>query len=339
MNKPLNIAIVGLGYWGPNYARIISELPEGKLLWCADLNEDNLKKIKERYPGVKTTTEFGKIIDDPSVDAVLVVTPVQSHYEIARRFLENGKHVLVEKPFTKTVEQAEALINHANAKNLTLMIGHVYLFNPAVRKLKELIVAGQLGDVYYLKADRVGLGPIRKQASALWDLATHDVSIALHLIETEPEGVSAQGGAYLQDGVEDFVNLTLRFPNKVFASIFASWYAPEKVRKMIVVGSKGMAVLDDVNKKAMLKLYRRKVDTSLLDVTPEYQDHQNIVWIGNTETVAVENTEPLKDQVRHFIDCVVNKKTPLTDGWSGQRVVKVLRCAEDILSREQTHAN
>lgn len=334
MNKPLNMAIVGLGYWGPNYARIIHKLAEGNLLWCADLNEENLKKIKERYPNIKTTTNYGEIVADPELDAVLVITPVSSHYEITKCFLEKGKHVLVEKPFTETVEQAEDLTRLAKSKNLILMVGHVYLFNPAVSKLKELIETDQLGDVYYIKAERVGLGPIRKQASALWDLATHDVSVALYLIGIEPIGVSAQGGAYLQNGVEDFVNLILRFPQKIFASTFASWYAPEKTRKTIVVGSKGMVVFDDVNKKETLKLYRRGIDTNLLNVTPEYHDHQNIVLMGKTETVLVENTEPLKNQVLHFIDCVVNKKQPLTDGRNGQRVVKVLRAAENILRRE-----
>lgn len=334
MNRPLNIAIVGLGYWGPNYARIVCELSEGNLLWCADLSEENLRKIKEKYPAVKTTTDYQEIITDPDVDAILVVTPVNSHHKITKSFLEKGKHVLVEKPFTETLEQAEDLISLAESKNLTLMVGHVYLFNPGIKKLKELIKTGQLGDIYYIKAERFGLGPIRKQASALWDLATHDISIALYLIEAEPAAVWVQGGDYLQDGVEDFVNLTLRFPKKVFATAFASWYAPEKIRKTIVVGSKGMAVFDDVNKEEMLKLYRWKVDTNLLDVTPEYHDHQNIILMGNTEKVTVKNIEPLKDQVQHFIDCILYKKNPLTDGRNGQRVVKILRSAEDFLRKE-----
>lgn len=327
----VNISVIGYGYWGPNYVRIFNELKGGKVIYCCDLNEENLAKAKRLYPTIKTTRDYKEVAKDPNTDSVVVTAPLNTHYEIAKCCLENGKHVLIEKPFTSSSKDGEELMKIAGEKNLVLMAGHVYEYNPGIRKLKEIVKDGKLGDLYYMSTERVGLGPIRKYASALWDLATHDVSIALYLLGELPEKVTAEGESYIQEGVPDLVFLTLKFPSGVLCNIHASWIAPEKIRKVTLVGSKGMAVFDDVNKSEGLKIYEREIDRSLLDSTPAYTDHQTIVRIGNIYIPKVEQSEPLKNQCEHFLECITKNKKPLSDARDGLNVVRVLEAAEKSL--------
>jgi len=324
-----NISIIGCGYWGPNYVRTFNELQGSGISYCCDMDERNLERMKRLYPAVKTTKDYKKIADDADTDAVIIITPLNTHHEIAKYFLERGKHVLVEKPFTSNSEQGRELLEIANKNGLVLMVGHVYEYNPAVRKLKGMM--GSLGNIYYISAERVGLGPIRKHASALWDLVTHDISIALYLLGTLPERVSASGESYIQDGLEDLVFVNLKFPNGIIYNIHASWIAPEKIRKTIVVGSKGMAVFDDANKSEMLKIYEREIEKNSLDSTPEYSDHQSIVTIGDIYIPHIEHSEPLKNQSKHFLECISEGKKPLTDAVDGLNVIKVLEAAEKSL--------
>jgi predicted dehydrogenase len=326
-----SVGVIGCGYWGPNYVRIFNELSGSSVSYCSDLEQKNLSKIKNLYPAIKTTKDYKVVAEDKNTDSIVVTTPLNTHYKIAKHCLESGKHVLIEKPFTSRSDEGAELMKIAKKNGLVLMVGHVYEHHPGVRKLKEIIDGGKLGSIYYMSAERVGLGPIRKYASALWDLATHDISIALYLLGSSPTRVIADGESYIQKDVADLVFLTLKFPNSVLCNIHASWIAPEKIRKITVVGSKGMAVFDDVNKSEMLKIYEREIDISLLNSTPEYTDHQSIVRIGNVYAPEVEKSEPLKNQCVHFLECIAKKKKPLTDAQDGINVVKVLESAEKSL--------
>lgn len=325
----INIGVVGAGYWGPNYLRIFSELEGGRCRCCCDLDEANLRKVKKAWPSTIVTKDYEEVAKDPDVDGVVITTPLDTHYEVARCCLEEGKHVLIEKPFTSTSKEAEKLIEMADKNNLVLMAGHVYRYNPGIVKLKEIM--GELGDVYYASAERVGLGPIRKRANVLWDLVIHDISISTYLFDTAPKTVSTEGASYIQEGVEDVVFLNLKFPNNVIFTVYATWIAPEKIRKVTVVGSKAMAVFDDVRKSEMLKVYEREVDKTLLDSTPEYCNHQSIVALGDIYLPRVDQSEPLKNQASHFLDCISKNKRPITDGYEGLKVIRILESAQKSL--------
>lgn len=330
-SKQFKTAIIGLGYWGPNYARIFNELETTELYYCCDLEEKNLERIKNLYPRVKTTRDYNEIAKNPEIDAIVITTPLNTHYQIAKCFLENKKHVLVEKPFTSNSKEGRVLMKIAAKNGLVLMVGHVFEYNPGIIALRKLIREGELGKLHYLSAERVGLGPIRKHASALWDLATHDISIALYLLGGLPKEVTAEGACYIQKKVDDIVILSLRFANGVLCNILASWIAPEKIRKITVVGSKGMAIFDDVNKSEVLKIYEREIDGSLLNSTPDYIDHQAIINIGDIRIPRIKDSEPLKNQVEHFLECIVENKQPMTDAQDGINVIKVLEAAEKSL--------
>lgn len=326
----IKIALVGCGYWGPNYIRVFNNILKCKLSYCCDLDMAKLEKIKQLYPWVKIFKDY-KDIKSTDIDAVVIATPLNTHYEIAKYFFNNNKHILIEKPLTSTSGEAEDLIKIAKKNKLVLMVGHVYEYNSGIRALKEIIQNGRLGKIYYLKAERMGLGPIRKHASALWDLATHDISILLYLFDRSPIKIFAQGWYYIQDNIEDFVDLNLIFPNNIFCNIYASWFAPEKVRKLIVIGSKAMVVFDDVNKSEILKIYEREIREDLLDSTPNYSDHQNIVNIGDIFIPKIQQLEPLAVQVEEFINSINEKREPLSDGENGLRVIKILEDAQKYL--------
>jgi len=329
----INVAVVGLGYWGPNYVRILNELKESTVKYCCDLDQKNLDEIKNLSLAAKTTNEYMEVAESSDIDGVIITTPLNTHFKIAKDFLLHDKHVLVEKPFTSSSEEAMELIKIAEKKDLILMVGHVYVYNPGVQKLKE-VITNKLGKLYYVRAERLGLGPIRKHANALWDLGTHDISIATYLLDSMPESVAAEGASYIQEDVEDMMFLTLNFPNNVIYNIYVSWIAPEKIRKTTAVGSDAMVVFDDVNKSEMIKVYDRKINKGLLNSTPEYSDHQSIVSIGDIHIPVVEQSEPLKNQVKHFLDCISNSKKPITDGYGGLKVIKILENAEKSLKND-----
>jgi len=331
MGRMVNIGIIGCGYWGPNYIRIISELSGCHLLSCCDLDSSNLSKIKKSYSHVHLCNNYKDLAGDSRIDAVIITTPHNTHFDIAKLCLKNGKHVLIEKPFTSNYRQAEKLVNMADNRKLVLMVGHVYRYNPAVIKLKEIIDSGKLGNIYYITAERFGLGPVRKYANALWDLTIHDISTAIYLLGGMPNDVFAIGEYYIQDNIKDLVFLSMRFPSRIIYNAYSTWIAPEKIRKTTIVGSKGMAVLDDVNKQEPLKIYERAINKALLDSTPEYTDHQLVVNIGDTYIPKITQSEPLKNQVEHFLGSISKGKTPLTCGRDGLRVVSILEAAEKSL--------
>jgi len=328
----MNIGIIGLGYWGPNYIRLTNELIEINLLYLCDKELERLKKyrglIKEN---VKLVTDYHEVFKDPEVKAVIVTTPPNTHYQIVKDALEQGLHVLVEKPLTLSIESALELADLAKKRRRVLLVGHVYLFNPGFRELKRMLDQNELGEPVYGFSLRLGLGPIRKSASALWDLAIHDVYIVMDMLKKVPEEVIASGESYIQSGVADFVNLTLNFSEKQTFSIYCSWVCPEKIRKLTVVGRKKMVTFDDVNKTEMLKVYNQSFALDLLDSTPAYVDHQLIIKQGDVVIPYIKQIEPLKAQLEHFINCVKGKEKPLADGFKAAQVIKVLTQAEKSL--------
>jgi len=325
---PVTVALVGCGYWGPNLARNFHNLPETVLHTCCDIRRESLTRMVALYPTVHTTDDYESVLQDPAVEAVAIATPVPTHYALARAALQAGKHVLVEKPITMDSYQADELVGLAEDQKVTLMVGHVFEYNPAVLKIKELMGAGEIGDVFYIYSNRVNLGRVQSDINALWSIAPHDISILLFLLEQMPVSVSAQGATYLKSGVEDVVFITLRFPGGIVGHVQASWLDPSKVRRMTVVGSKRMILYDDVASEGKVRIYDKGVYVKGEDIYGEFQYrlHSGDIYIPK-----IEMTEPLRNECAHFAHCVRTGERPRTDGYNGWRVVRVLEAAQESL--------
>src|SRR3989441_5844981 len=323
----LKLGVVGYGYWGPNVVRNFSSQPDCRVVAICDKNPHAVALALNRHPAVHATSNADEVMSSPEIDAVAVVTPVSTHYQLARKALENGKHVFVEKPFTATSAQAEELIEFAERKNLVIMVDHTFLFTGAVRKIKELVDDGALGPLYYYDSTRVNLGLFQHDVNVIWDLAPHDLSIMDHLIGLEPELVVATGGAHL-NGLEDVAYITLYFPNNVTAHINVNWLSPVKVRTTLVGGQRKMVAWNDLERTEKIKIYDRGVE-----VGTEQGVHQLLVSYrsGDMWAPKVEETEALQLETRYFLDCVAEGKRPFNDGRAGLRVVKMLEAADASL--------
>lgn len=328
----LNIGIIGIGYWGPNLVRVFSEFKESRVAAVSDINQGRLDMIGQKYPGVKRHADYRRILGDPRVDAVVVATNLTAHYRIVKDALAAGKHVLVEKPLTASVKEAEALAALARKKKHVLMVGHTFLFNAGVAKLKEYIESRGIGKLFYMHAVRTNLGPIRKDANALWDLASHDISIFLHLLGRMPVKVSASGGVYLRKGVEDAVFLTMKFPGNVVGNIHASWLEPSKVRTLTLIGDKKMAVFDDINQLEPIRIYDKGVVKEKRYDT--FGEFQLILRDGDVHIPKVALSEPLKNECAEFIRAVKAGRAKASGGDFGVKVVKVLCAAQRSLERD-----
>jgi len=326
--EAINIGIVGAGRWGFNYVRVFSEMKEANLEWCCDLKDENLQKVKESFPSVKTTKDLNDILNDSSVAAVCVSTPAMDHFKTVKLCLQSGKHVLVEKPLTVKSRESEQLVKLAKEKNRILMVGHIFLFNTAVQELKKLIKRGELGDIFYMYSERTGLGPIRNDVNAMWDLAPHDISIFCYLLGNMPVAVSAQGLGGLRSNIEDVVFMTLKFPDNIMAHAHVSWFDPKKVRRTVVVGSNKMAVFDDMEPEKKLKIINANEPYGFYKTFKEFQ---NAVQYGDTVAPELKQAEPLKAEVQHFLNCVQSGRQPITDGESGLQVVRILETADKSL--------
>lgn len=327
----ISVGLIGYGYWGPNLARNLHQLPECEFSACCDLDAGRLELVRRLYPHVRTTTNLEDLWADPDLQAVVVATPAHTHYAVARAALESGKHVLVEKPLTTDVREGERLIELAQERGLTLMVGHVFEYNPAVWKIKELLDAGELGQVYYAYSTRVNLGRLQKNLNALWSIAPHDISILIYLLGSVPEEVSARGGTYLDAGIEDVVFVHLQFPGGIVAHVHASWLDPCKVRRMTLVGSKKMVLYDDVDSEGKIRVYDKgvlRVGNGPIFGEFHYKVHSGDIWVPR-----IEASEPLRNECAHFIECVAEGKQPRTDGRNGLRVVRVLEAAQRSLQR------
>jgi predicted dehydrogenase len=311
----LSVGLVGLGYWGSNVARNLSRLPEAELIWCCDTDPSRRSAVGA---GTRFTSSLDTLLADESVDAVAIATPVVSHVAIAERVLEAGKHCFVEKPLAQSVEDAERLSRLAGASDLVLMVGHLLEYHPAITVLRTMIDAGELGEVFYLYSQRLNLGQLRADENALWSLGAHDVSLFLAMTGEVPTEVGARGESYLREGVEDVVFGFLRFPSGVIAHTHLSWLDPHKERRLTVVGSRRMAVVDDMVRERKLTVFDKGFDPGG-EAAGEYVARQ-----GEARSPAIREDEPLRVELDHFLDCVRTRARPRSDSQSGVRVVRVL---------------
>jgi predicted dehydrogenase len=326
----LRVAVVGTGAWGKNLVRNFSQIPEAELACCCDSDEEKRQAIAQSYPGVATTGNFDDILVDGSIAAVIIASPAVAHYPLAKAALEAGKHVYVEKPLALSTAHAEELVSLAETKKLKLMVGHLLLYHPAVTHLKELVDSGDLGEVFYIYSQRVNLGKIRQDENALWSFAPHDISVILYLLDQLPESVSARGESYLQQGVEDVVFVNMKFPDRKMAQLQVSWLDPHKVRKITIVGNKKMAVFDDTESVEKLKIF----DKGVSGVSYESYGDSLTIRFGDIKIPHVSMTEPLRAECRHFINCIIEDKQPLTDGADGVRVVRILEAAQKSMESD-----
>jgi predicted dehydrogenase len=324
---PVRVAAVGCGYWGPNVIRNLYSLPGFELNWVCDIDAQRLSPVAARYPAVRSTTEIDDIFEDPSVDAVYLSTPVSTHYELVKRALESGKHVLVEKPLATTVQQAEALADLAARTGLTLMVGHTFVFSPPVRKVKELIEAGQIGPIYYIETTRVNLGLFQKDVSVLWDLGPHDVSILNYWLDEVPVRVTARGRSFHGETLEDVAFLILEFPSGTLAQVQISWLAPSKLRRTSIVGRHRMVVYDDLEPVEKVKIFDRGVDRQ----PASYGEFQLTYRSGDILSPRLDTTEPLYLECAHFLECIQTGREPDTSPRSALEVVRVIQAAERSL--------
>ncbi len=316
--KPVRVGIAGLGYWGPNLARNFNAIGGCELTWLCDAAQAAREKPAKAFTGARTTGELQDMLDDPELDAVVLATPVQTHAELAVRVANAGKHCFVEKPLATTAADAERAVTAAERAGMTLMVGHLLEYHPAVHRLKELLDKGELGDMYYVYGNRLNLGKLRADENALWSLGAHDVSVVLALIDEEPVECLAHGSSFVREGVEDVVFCYLRFASGAVAHLHLSWLDPHKERRLTVVGSKRMATFDDMQIEGKLTVYDKGFDEDVRS-WGEY-----IARSGDIYSPRVPNVEPLRVECEHFIECIRTGHTPRSDGHSGLRVVRVL---------------
>ena len=328
----LNIAVIGCGYWGPNLIRNFYSIPECKLKLACDVDESRLAHMSRLYPGIKTTNNVDSVINDAEVDAIAIATPVRYHFEMARKSLLAGKHTFIEKPMASSVKECEELIALAEKHNLTLMVGHTFIYSPAVRKIKEIINAGDIGEIMYIGSRRLNLGLFQKDINVTWDLAPHEISIILYVMGKTPLYVNCQGKAHITKGIEDITNMTIDFDDGGFATVQSSWLDPNKVRQTTFVGSKRMLVYDDLEPFEKIKIYDKRVDTP-----PHYDtfaEFQYSYHHGDMYAPYIDQVEPLKVECQHFLDCIKSGSKSDSSGIEGLKVVQVLEAASKSLRNE-----
>lgn len=329
MKKKLRVAVIGAGHWGPNHARNFENMRETELVAIVDQNAERLRAMAERYPNIQIFDTYQKLFD-LNLDAVVIVTPPATHYEIAKDCLNHGLHVFAEKPLTLEAQDSEHLIQIAESKNLVLMVGHIYEHNVAIKYIKNLIDNGELGDIYYIDAIRASLGLFQPNVNVLWDLAPHDFSLILYLLEQFPSSLSANGGSYVLNylGVHDLVYIHMKFPNGIVSNVRVSWLDPNKTRRFTIVGSKKMLVYDDVGLEKV-KLFDKGVE--IHPNTDNYGTFQAQYRTGDAIIPHLQWEEPLRLECEHFANSILEGKQPISDGYSGLRVVKLLEAADQSL--------
>lgn len=319
---------VGLGHWGPNLLRNFTDLSGCRVKTCCDLLPAALERAQKRHPEVRATLNYEDILCDDDIDAIVISGPTPTHYELSMAALRHDKHVFVEKPMASRPAEAEEMIALAARRNRVLMVGHLLKYHPAVAAMKRYVEEDELGDIFYIYSQRLNLGVVRQHENALWSLAPHDISVMLHLLDEDPIAVSAQGMDHLQAGIEDTVLVSLRFPGKQMAYCQVSWLDPHKVRRITVVGSRKMAVFDDVESVEKLRIYDKGVNNS-----PEYESYGDSLSVrfGDVYIPRVDMREPLRLECQHFVECLCDGQRPLSDGKDGLRVLRVLDAAQHSL--------
>ncbi|MCD6460816.1 Gfo/Idh/MocA family oxidoreductase [bacterium] len=327
----LKVAVIGTGNWGKNHVRIFYNLPQCVLSAICDADNDKLSFLQKSYPDINSYNDYKKMFSEENIDAVIVASSAVTHYQISKDALMAGKHVLVEKPMSLRSSESMELTKLAEEKNLKIMVGHLLEYHSAVEKLKDIILSGEIGHIFYIYSQRVNLGVVRSEENALWSLAPHDISIILYLLDEEPEFVSANGQSFLQDNIEDVVFLNLKFKSGKIAHIHLSWLDPHKIRRTTIVGDKKMVVFDDMEPVEKIKVYDKRVD-----VAPSFESYQGMLqlWVGDVLIPKINLKEPLKIEAAHFIDAIVNDKQPRSDGYDGIRVTKVLEAAQKSLDQK-----
>jgi len=320
----IRVGVIGYGYWGPNIVRNFNNGDVSRVVMVSDARPEALRRVQQAHPQLESTRDASELLRNTAVDVVAVVTPVWTHYELAKAALQNGKHVFVEKPFTFTSAQAEDLVNLAEQKNLRIMVDHTFLFTGAVKKIRQLIDDGVLGHLYYYDSTRVNLGLFQHDVNVIWDLAPHDLAIMDYLIQEKPEGVVATAERHF-NGLEDVAFLTFYFPNNVIAHINVNWLSPVKVRTTLIGGEKKMLVWNDLEADEKIRIYDRGVERvadseGIYDMLVKYRT-------GDMWAPQVEHTEALKKEIEHFVDCIKRNRTPINDGKAGWRVVRMLEAA------------
>ncbi len=324
----IKVGIVGCGYWGPKWARNFHEVSGAHLTMVCDFKQDRLDHLKGLYPYVEATRDHRELLTS-DVEAVVIATPVSTHYRLALECLRAGKHVLIEKPIAACSKEATEIIGVAEEQGRVLMVGHTFEYNPAVEAVRDIIASGELGQIYYINATRVNLGLFQQDINVVWDLAPHDLSILLFILGMEPQTVSARGNAYVQKDIHDVAYITVYFPNGTLADIRVSWLDPCKIRRVTVVGSKKMLVYDDVEPENKVLIYDKGVEV------PPYSDtleefHLSYRY-GDITPYPVQWVEPLKAECLHFLECIRENKRPRSDGYAGLKVVKILEAAQESL--------
>ena len=325
----MRVGLVGLGYWGPNLARNSDDLPGAELAWLADVDEGRRARYEARFPTARATHRFEDLLEDDTLDAVVIATPVVTHAELAKRALLAGKHVFVEKPLALSITDAEEAVAVAEERGLVLMPGHLLLYHPGVAALKRLVDSGELGQVLYVYGNRQNLGQFRRDENALWSLGAHDLSLILHLLDEEPVEFWARGESYLREGVEDVVFCYLRFPSGIVAHMHLSWLDPQKMRRMTVVGDRRMAVFDDMELERKVTVYEKAAEQGA-DTYGEWRTRT-----GDIFSPKVPNDEPLRLECEHFLALVRGERDPAPVAANGLAVVRALEELQRSLERER----
>jgi len=325
----MNLAVIGCGYWGPNLVRNFIQSNKVAQVTCCDLDQARLDRMKKLYPSVEVLSDYKELLERSDLDAVAIATPVKAHYPIAKEFLLHDKHVFIEKPLTHSYESALDLVRLAEERRKVLMVGHTFEYTAAVNKAKQIVENGELGRILYVSSIRVNLGLFQPDINVVWDLAPHDISIILYILGEAPTSVNCQGKAHFQKDIEDVATTTLQFRSGVIAFIHSSWLDPNKIRRTTIVGTKKMLVYDDIEPQEKIKIYDKGVE-----VPPYYDtfaEFQFSYRYGDIYSPRIDDYEPLKKESEHFLECIRTGRPPLSDGYSGLRVVSILEAASKSL--------
>lgn len=334
--RVVSVAVVGVGGWGKNLARNYSQMPGARLKYLCDLNEKTLRAVHTQFPGDNITTRYRDLLEDAELEGIIIATSAPSHFELCKQALLAGKDVYVEKPFVLSVAEAQELVDLADGRKRVLMVGHLLKYHPVVRKLKTMIDSGELGDVRYIYSQRLNLGTVRMDENALWNFAPHDISVILYLLGIDPSNVSARGQSYLKPGVEDVVFLAIDFGGTAMGHVHVSWLDPHKTRRVTIVGSKRMAVFDDLEPNEKLKIYDKGAE-----INTDYDTFAEFVGLrfGDITVPYIRGGEPLRDECEHFLDCIRDRSVPASDGRDGLRVVRILEAASKSLQQNGAPVN
>jgi predicted dehydrogenase len=327
----MKIGVVGCGYWGPNLVRNLIQLNKVDELYCCDLDSKKLERVQSLFPSVKTFKDHKEMLKMPDLDGVVIATPVNSHYPLAKEFLDQGIHVMVEKPLTHSLESSAKLIKLAEEKKRILMVGHTFEYTAAVNKIKEIVESGELGKILYVSCTRVNLGIFQKDINVVWDLAPHDISIILYVLQEYPASVNCQGKAHFRNDLEDVATTTLNFDNGLIAFIHNSWLDPKKIRKTTIVGTRKMLVYDDLKSQEKIKIYDKG-----LEIPPYYDTYAEFHFsyrTGDIHSPRIDEYEPLRKQCDTFLECIRKEIHPHSDGNNGLRVVAILEAASKSLKQ------